>query len=366
MSGIVKAVSAEKKSITIGDQTFDVAPDASIALDYKQSTLAEVPVGANVNVALHVDRKTVGRLQASGRSVFASVKAVDTEKNTITVAGSDDDGKTFSVAPDTVITIDGKPGKLAGIPAGASLHALNLRVDQKTAGSINAYGPGYHNVPVKSVDAEKRTITLEDKAPAVLAGKTFPVVEDANIEIDGKRGQLSGIPAGAFVGLGLSVDKQTVTSLQATGPSLGGCGGSMVKAVSIGTDTITFDDKALAEVAGKSFTVAKDAYVVIDGKPGKLAEVPVGAFVNLTLSVDRQTARQVHAQGARLSGVVKAVDAEKKTINVDDKTFTVASHAIIVIDGNKGTLAALRTGVNVNLSLHVDQKTVGMIQTNGK
>ena len=33
----------------------------------------------------------------------------------------------------------------------------------------------------------------------------------------------------------------------------------------------------------------------------------------------------------------------------------------IVIDGKLGSLAALPAGANVNLALHVDQKTVGMI-----
>src|SRR5262249_29104007 len=154
---------------------------------------------------------------------------------------------------------------LAGIPTGAGLHALDLRVDQQTAHSINVIGPGFHHVPVKAVDAAKNTITVDDKAPAEVAGKTLAVAPDANIEIDGKPGKLAGIPAGTFVNLGLSVDQQTARNLQAEGPNLGGCGGSMVKAVDAANNTITFDDKAIAEVAGKTFPVAKDAWILIDG-----------------------------------------------------------------------------------------------------
>jgi hypothetical protein len=61
---------------------------------------------------------------------------------------------------------------------------------------------------------------------------------------------------------------------------------------------------------------------------------------------------------------VKAVDAEKNTITVDDKTFAVAKDGVIVIDGKPGQLklAELPMGTSVNLTLRVDQKTVGFIQ----
>src|SRR5262249_35717935 len=157
----------------------------------------------------------------------------------------------------TYIVIDGKPGTLAGIPTGAGVHALNLRVDQQTAHSINVIGPGFHHVPVRAVDAAKSTITIDDKAPAEVAGKTFALAPDAHIEIDGEPGQLAGIPAAAFVNLRLSVDLQAARNLQAEGPSLGGCGGSPVSAVDAANNTITFDEKGAAEVAGKTFTVVK-------------------------------------------------------------------------------------------------------------
>ena len=93
------------------------------------------------------------------------------------------------------------------------------------------------------------------------------------------------------------------------------------------------------------------------------AGLPAGSFVNLVLSVDQQTVRRIHAKGPPVSGVVKAVDAEKGTITLEDRTFRVAKDVVIVIDGNRGQLAGLRTGANVSLTLHVDQKTVGMIYT---
>jgi hypothetical protein len=372
------AVDAYKRTIPVDGKTYVVAADAVVGIDNKPGKLAAVPLGANVNVFLHVDGKTVGRLQAYGRSVFAAVKAVDTEKNTITVAGSQDDGLTFGVTKDTTITIDGKPGTLAAIPPGASLHALNLCADQQTACGINVMGPGFHNIPVTVVDAGRHTITFGTPAPPELAGKTVSVAPDANITIDAKPGRLAGVPPGSFVNVGLSVDRQTALNLQVEGPNLGGCGGSPVTAVDAVNGTITFGDKGASEVAGKTFPVIKNAYITIDNRPGKLTEILPGCHVNLTLTVDRQTARCVAAQGPSNicdcgGSLVKAIDVEKGTITFADqgraevagKTFTVARDANIAIDGKPGKLAELPVGCYVNLGLSADQRLANRIFAQG-
>jgi hypothetical protein len=73
--------------------------------------------------------------------------------------------------------------------------------------------------------------------------------------------------------------------------------------------------------------------------------------------VDQSTVRQLHAQGAPVAGTLKAVDADKHTATVDETTYAVARDAYVVIDGKRGTLAALPAG-SVNLVLTVDQKTI--------
>jgi hypothetical protein len=209
-------------------------------------------------------------------------------------------------------------------------------------------------------------MTIGDKAPIDVAGKTFPVAPDADLRIDGKPGKLGDVPAGAFVNLGLSVDSQTARSLFAEGPALGDCGGSMVKAVDAARNTITFDDKAPTNISGKLFSIAPDANIIIDGGPGKLTGVPPGAFVNVLLSVDQQTVLQINAQGPRISGMVKAVDVANKTVTIDDKTFPLAKDAVIVVDTQRASLAGLQTGMSVIVNLHVDQRTAGLIQTQDK
>jgi RNA polymerase sigma factor (sigma-70 family) len=362
VNGIAKVVDVARRTITIGDKTFSVAADAHVGIDHRPGKLEEVLPGANVSLNFCVDQKTVLHISATGSSDFGQVKAVDALNGTITVTGGPPDDRVYTVPPDAPITIDGQPGKLAAIPVGSGLHALNLRVDQKTVSSINVVGPGYHHVGVKAVDAQGRTITLDDKAPAAIAGKTLVLAADANIEIDGKPGQLAGISSRAFVNLGLSVDGRTARNLQAEGPNLGGCGGSECSAIDAVNNRITFAAGGPAEVAGRTFPVAKDLWIQIDGRPGKLAEVPPGSYLNITLTVDQKLVRGIWAVGPPVpgTGVVKAVDAQKRTVTVDDRTYPVADNANIIIANRRG-LAAVPAGATVSLRLCVDQKTIGTI-----
>jgi hypothetical protein len=311
---MVKAVDVERNTITFDDKaraevagkTFSVAADANINIDGKREKLSGLPAGAFINVGFAVDHKTVRWINASGPQVSdcagSMVKAVDVEKGTITFddkARAEVGGKTFSVAPDANINIDGRQGKLVELPAGAFVN-VGFAVDRKTVRWINAQGPQVSDCsgsPVKVVDAARNIITFDDKARAEVAGKTFSVAPDANINIDGKRGTLAGLPAGTFINLGFAVDQKTVRWINASGAQLPcDCGGSMVKAVDVEKGTITFSDKARAEVAGKTFSVAKDANIQINGKPGKLSELPVGAVVSGVLCVDQKTVGAINAK----------------------------------------------------------------------
>jgi RNA polymerase sigma factor (sigma-70 family) len=374
----VKAVDARQNTITIadkeGDKTFAVAPDVCVAVDAKPCRLDGVPVGAIANFGLRVDQTTVCVIGAEGPNLGgcggSPVKAVDVENRTITFddkAPADVAGKTFTVAKDANIQIDGKPGALSEVPVGSYVNLL-LTVDRQTVRQVIVHGPPFPGdcggSLVKAVDAERGTITFDDKARAEVAGRTFGVATGANILIDGKPGKLTDVPAGAYVSLILAVDGQTARQVNAQGPSnVCDCGGSLVKAVDAQRGTITFDDKARAEVAGKTFALAKDAFILIDGKTGKLAELPPGSLVNLTLSVDRRRVCQMNANGRAVSGVLRAVDAGASTVHVGDTTYAVAKDALIVIDGKQASLGALPAGVSVNVNLRVDQQTVGMIQT---
>jgi hypothetical protein len=119
--------------------------------------------------------------------------------------------------------------------------------------------------------------------------------------------------------------------------------GIAVKAVDVENGTITFDDRANPNVAGRTFTLAKDVNIVIDGKAGKLSAVTPGTLVSIRL------------------WVVTAVDVARHTITVGDKIDPVAKDANIQIDGKPAKLAGVPAGMSVALRLNVDRKTVGTI-----
>jgi RNA polymerase sigma factor (sigma-70 family) len=379
--GNVIAVDAEKNSVTLlvshggGEQTFTLARNAGITIDGKPGLLSGVPVGTQVTLSWFVDQRTARSMQAEGPAFQGVVvKAVDADHNTITFEDYGNDreglvsGKTLAVATDSSILIDGKPGKLAGIPKGAHVN-VGLSVDRRTARNIAADGSQFQGVVVKAVDAANHTITLADaRGPAELAGRTLSVAKNASIVIDGKPGKLAAVPPGAFLNLGLGVDQKTVRNIAAEGPAFQSI---QVKAVDARKNTITFeDDRAPIQLAGKTFAVAKDAFIEIDGKPGQLAGLPRGAFVNLGLSVDQTTARSIRAEGRMVdNAVVKAVDAPRYSIDIEDregeKTFAVARDAFVEIDGKPGRLAGVPKGAIVALGLSVDGRTVRRLQAAG-
>jgi RNA polymerase sigma factor (sigma-70 family) len=301
------------------------------------------------------------------REVHGPVKAVDAEKNTFTVAHKEGD-KTYTVAMGAEVWIDGKLGKLAELPPGPQVYvSVILADDRTTALKVQASGQQFGFVTVKSVDAEKNTITFEeDKQPAEIAGKTLPLRKGAGIVIDGKPGKLADVPPGTVVNLTLCVDQKTICVFFAEGRSFWTVA---VKSVDAEKNTITFkDDKQLpAELSGKTFPVARDADIRIDGKAGILAGVPGGAFVYLRLSVDQKTARSVWAEGPWLpsgSALIKSVDSEKSTITFDDdrqpeevsgKTFDVMKTGDIRIDGKAAKLADVPAGAYARLHLSADQ-----------
>ena len=81
--------------------------------------------------------------------------------------------------------------------------------------------------------------------------------------------------------------------MNARGPQIGNFGGAVVVLIDAANNTITIDINGEGE---KTFAVARDARISIDGKPGKLAQVPNEASVVLDLSLDQKFVRGLQAK----------------------------------------------------------------------
>ena len=123
-----------------------------------------------------------------------------------------------------------------------------------------------------------------------------------------------------------------------------------VESVDAARNTLTLANK---QTGAKTFAVAQDARVFLDdgsgGKlgftEGKLADLTSGLTVTVRLARDGNTVLRVWAEGPVVRGVLKSVDAGKRTLTVTytekkgdaerEGTYEVAAEAPITIQAGK-------------------------------
>jgi hypothetical protein len=153
-----------------------------------------------------------------GTRVTGRVGSVDAAAGTVTIGTKTaDKGKTeqtFKLASDAQIRIDGKPGKLADLPAGANIEVLMLE-DAKEASVVNAMGPRTGGTIAK-VDGS--TITLEPRGEEAKQLTSFVLAVDANIFLEGRKGTAADLKPGMQVGMQIAVDNKTVLVMKVGGP----------------------------------------------------------------------------------------------------------------------------------------------------
>lgn len=175
-----------------------LAGDRTVAaLEQPATDLAADPDAARELVGDRVKRKDAAPT-ASGK-----LEEVDTVKNTVTIStfrrGDGASSKTFALAKDAKIQRDGKDAKLGDLKKGSQA-TLKLSADEKTVVSLSVASPAL-SAPLKSVDADKNTITITVGPRGAKEDKTLKVAKEAKIVIDGKDAKLGDLKAGAPVGL---------------------------------------------------------------------------------------------------------------------------------------------------------------------
>jgi RNA polymerase sigma factor (sigma-70 family) len=401
VKGVVKAVNDSQGTLVVhlgkefpGEETFTLAGDAKVLLDdgtgdrlgFGEGKLADLTEGTPVTLRLSPDRK-VTRIWAEGSTIQGILKAVDAGNHRITAAvvpakGEPAADKAFAVARNARLFIDdgkvpdkSQPAKqpgLADLPANA-LVSLKLSADRKVVGSIRAEGQGVTGL-LRAVDGAGNTITVTVSAKGEPdADRTFPVAKTAPVSIDdGKpkdkahpkaRQGVADLPTGAQVRLRLSLDGKSVLAILAEGASVHGA----VKAVDAARNTLTVHDKVRGE---KTYSIMRGGVVFLDGKGEvrKLADVPVGAVVDLKLLADQKTVREIRACGPTVTGSVVG-NAGNDSITLrdkeGDKTFAVAGDARVLIEEKEGRLSGLIDGTVAQLRLSADQATAFEVRAEG-
>ncbi len=367
-----------------------------------------VVLAAVVGTANHANAQAGGRGPARSE-VRGVVRSLDVAAGMITVSVFE--GRmpvkelTYPLAKDVEVVIGGggdrrvafvlKEGKLADLIPGVSV-ALTLSADNAVVEAIAAEGPTVRG-RLTGVDLTKNTITVSvvsasrERGEQTVEDKTYALPADAEIAVDDgrgrrfsvKEGKVADLATGATITVQLSLNQKQAVSVQVEGPNISG----VVKSVDPGRHSLTVSfggggrGRSQEQALEQTVELAGDAVVLLDDgrgrrlsvKEGKLADVPVGAAVNLRMSVDQRYATLVRAEGPVLPGQIRAVDATAGTVtiarvsrgeNLDAKTLPVAKDARIVIDGIEAKLADIKvsdTGPFATLRLSLDQKTVQSI-----
>jgi hypothetical protein len=343
--GILKSVDADKGTITVSlnpreegnEQSFTLAKTVEVGINtglgrrggvYHEAKLSELAPGALVLLQLSADQKVVECVLAEGPTVQGLIKSVDAGKGTITLTGGVSRGdsgveKTFNVAKDAEIALDDGRGKafsikearLADLPPGA-VATLKLSADGKQVRAILTEGPRVQGT-VKAVDAAKGQITLTIRVvpptreqEATSEDRTYLVAPSAEVVLDdgkprrfpvSKQSKLAAVPAGAVAMLTLTPDQSQAVQLRAEGPAVSG----LLKAVDAKQNTITVTLRpGRGDDPGdeKTYAVAPDARVLIEGKEGKLADLKPeenGPPVAMKLSLDQKAVQSITVGGGR-------------------------------------------------------------------
>jgi hypothetical protein len=235
---------------------------------------------------------------AQAPTLGAIVKSVDAVAATITVAVRGKEKgppteRTLALAKDVKVTLlvrkDKGPqpeGTLLDLPEGAPVSLL-LSTDEATVVGIAVQGRSL-NARVKSVDADKHTISVVSKGAQGAVEDTFTVAEDVKVfvsdpKVKGKREEhkLADLTEGTPVTLQFSpAQRTTVTGITVSGPTIT----AVVQSVDAAKSTITIQwgDKE------QTLAVAKDVKVVVsdgDKEEGLPAEGTLSDLIGMKVSL---------------------------------------------------------------------------------
>jgi hypothetical protein len=352
IGGVVKSVDATAGTITIAvpvggrererepameEKSFSLAKDVEVAVGasagragglFKEAKVADLAAGTRVALTLSADQKTVESILAEPPIVRGTVKSVDGSKNSLTIAtptqrgrgeeGPANEEKTYTLTKDAEVAVDDgrgsrffsiKEAKLTDLAQG-SIVTARLTLDQKQIQWVLAEGPSYMGT-IKAIDAAKKTLTLVGRPPRgddageehalTLATDAVVLIDDGRgRRLSVKPGKLADVQVGSAAVVKLSVDQSLVMFLRAEGATVTG----QLKGVDAdkGIITIAIPKGRGEEPEEKSYPLAKDARIMIDGAESTLADLKIGdnpPIVQLRLGLDQKTVQAVNAHQVR-------------------------------------------------------------------
>jgi RNA polymerase sigma factor (sigma-70 family) len=295
-----------------------------------KSTKPEKPAGADVK-------------KPGGFS--GTVKSVDAAKGSITLTATKGDqsvDRTFTVAGDAAVRIDGHEAKLTDVKPGLQAH-VKIADDKTTAIAVGCEGPALVG-ELKEVAADKKSLKVIVMVPIDKADKKSPkkaeetavnVGDDVRVAVEGnKKATLADLKTGASVQVQISADGSRAILIMS--PAKGGVEPGLIgelKAVAADKRSVTVavmvlavpGDKSSAKLEDKTVSLADNVKVAVDGnKLSTVADLKVGSHVVVYLSKEGDKAVAITAS-SRGEGEKKPVKpgAEKPAKPDTDSTKPV-------------------------------------------
>ncbi len=242
-----------------GDRDIPLAAGATVTLDGKAATLADLRVGEPVTVVLTADGSVA-------RSVTAGAAAQPDKPRE--KAGDRPQDKAAPREGDKAAPRPDRPKDGERRPARAA----------KQTGTVGG------------VDATAGTITLVRKADGGERRDTIPVAKDAAVVVDGKAAKLADVKAKGVAEVERPGERQPATKVTVTGEKLAGI------LTNIDKTSISVGQRGTAGTAAdRKLVLAPNVVVTLDGKAAKLADLQTADRVTVTLTTDGTAARAITA-----------------------------------------------------------------------
>jgi len=261
---VLKSVNPARHAISVtherGERAFKVAPAAKLSLLGKPAKLEEFKEGTRVELTLDFERETVLAIGLVRRDGDGGVRGPRDGEGPPRKGPRDGDapvrkGPRDGERPGKDAPRDGERPRVPGRPV-FDVNGVITSVNVKE-GTIDVLGGGEGDPWIKTF-----TMPKDLKAQVKMAR--------INLELS-----LSQLSKAQRVSFNLGADKKTIASLVAFNPAFR----DTVKAVDAAANKIT---------AGETvYAVDKDATILIQNKPGTLAEVTPGMFASYFLTPDR-------------------------------------------------------------------------------
>jgi len=219
--GKIQRVDAERHQLVLKDAEgkevrFQVGKDAHVRVNGRDSTLAGLKAGDDVNVSYQALAREVhsGRAGAGDQHTRGTVQRVDAGNNRVVV--KDNEGKewTFQVSGDARVRVHNKEGKLSDLKAGDHVAIrFGKEGDRLVARGIRAAERGQHGHfargKIERVDADHHQVIVKGQDGRDHA---FRLANDARVSVNGRDGKLADLRAGDEVSIAYQLVAQDIRS----------------------------------------------------------------------------------------------------------------------------------------------------------